>query len=468
MPAQRRRAPSALRCARRCPADAPEFVQRRARPDDRRRGRHCCRSARCRSTAPTRPAPPSGRSATSRWRSRSGTRTSASSAASASWSARTPSSARRSTTRPRWPARPRRSSRRRRALSKSSPACSTPCRSSPEDCTGCGLCVEVCPVKDKSQVGHKAINMAPQPPLREREAANWDFFLDLPEVDRAQLNLALRSRTRSSCSRCSSSPAPAPAAARRRTSSCVTPALRRPRADRQRHRLLLDLRRQPADDALDRQRARGAARPGPTRCSRTTPSSAWACALTLDKQAEYARELLAAAARRRSATTWSTALLERRPVDEAGIEAQRERVARARSELRLAADGSDDAAQRARPAEPGRRAGAQERLDRRRRRLGLRHRLRRAGPRAGRGRNVNVLVLDTEVYSNTGGQASKSTPRGAVAKFAARRQGDAEEGPGPDGDDLRQHLRRPRGDGRQRPADAARRSSRPRRTTARR
>ena len=48
---------------------------------------------------------------------------------------------------------------------------------SPEDCTGCSLCVEACPVKDKRQVGHKAINMVAQPPLREQEAANWDFFL---------------------------------------------------------------------------------------------------------------------------------------------------------------------------------------------------------------------------------------------------------------------------------------------------
>jgi pyruvate-ferredoxin/flavodoxin oxidoreductase len=60
---------------------------------------------------------------------------------------------------------------------------------SPEDCTSCGLCVEACPVKDKRQVGRKAINMAPQPPLREREKANWEFFQSLPEVDRTQLNL---------------------------------------------------------------------------------------------------------------------------------------------------------------------------------------------------------------------------------------------------------------------------------------
>src|SRR5579859_1011284 len=60
---------------------------------------------------------------------------------------------------------------------------------SPEDCTDCMLCVEACPVKDKRQVGHKAVNMAEQPPIREREKANWEFFLTLPEVDATNLNL---------------------------------------------------------------------------------------------------------------------------------------------------------------------------------------------------------------------------------------------------------------------------------------
>ena len=83
-------------------------------------------------------------------------------------------------------------------------------------------------------------------------------------------------------------------------------------------------------------------------------------------------------------------------------------------------------------------------VDRRRRRLGLRHRLRRRSTTcSARGRNVNMLVLDTEVYSNTGGQASKATPRGAVAKFADRRQGHREEGPRRDRPGLRQRLRRP-------------------------
>lgn len=60
----------------------------------------------------------------------------------------------------------------------------------PEDCTGCALCVAVCPVKDKTDTKRKALNMAPQPPLRDRERANWDFFLRLSEADRSELNHA--------------------------------------------------------------------------------------------------------------------------------------------------------------------------------------------------------------------------------------------------------------------------------------
>jgi pyruvate-ferredoxin/flavodoxin oxidoreductase len=58
---------------------------------------------------------------------------------------------------------------------------------SPEDCTGCRLCVEVCPVKSKSEAKHKAINMTPQEPLRKQESANWDFFAALPDFDREGL-----------------------------------------------------------------------------------------------------------------------------------------------------------------------------------------------------------------------------------------------------------------------------------------
>ncbi|MCA9913547.1 MAG: pyruvate:ferredoxin (flavodoxin) oxidoreductase, partial [Anaerolineae bacterium] len=58
----------------------------------------------------------------------------------------------------------------------------------PEDCTGCSLCVDICPAKDKSQANRKALNMAPQPPLREQERENWDFFLNLPELPRDRIN----------------------------------------------------------------------------------------------------------------------------------------------------------------------------------------------------------------------------------------------------------------------------------------
>jgi pyruvate-ferredoxin/flavodoxin oxidoreductase len=58
----------------------------------------------------------------------------------------------------------------------------------PEDCTGCGLCVQACPVKDKSDTKRRAINMQEQAPLRATEAANWDFFLTLPEFDRNKLS----------------------------------------------------------------------------------------------------------------------------------------------------------------------------------------------------------------------------------------------------------------------------------------
>ena len=108
----------------------------------------------------------------------------ASSAASASWFARTPSSAPRFTTPapfnhapdgfqtavPKW----REFTELKYTL-----------QVAPEDCTGCGLCVAVCPAKSKSEAKHKAINMEPQPPLREKYNEYWDYFLSIPELDRA-------------------------------------------------------------------------------------------------------------------------------------------------------------------------------------------------------------------------------------------------------------------------------------------
>src|SRR5690606_33886800 len=62
----------------------------------------------------------------------------------------------------------------------------------PEDCTGCTLCVEVCPAKDKAQPKRKALNMAPQPPIRGPERENYEFFLQLPEIDRTRVRLDVK------------------------------------------------------------------------------------------------------------------------------------------------------------------------------------------------------------------------------------------------------------------------------------
>jgi len=57
-----------------------------------------------------------------------------------------------------------------------------------EDCTGCKLCTEVCPIESKTQPGHKAIDMQDVLPLKETEKKNWDFFLSLPDIDRTRVN----------------------------------------------------------------------------------------------------------------------------------------------------------------------------------------------------------------------------------------------------------------------------------------
>ena len=112
-------------------------------------------------------------------------RASASSAINACWCVRTPPSAPRCTTTARSPARRRRSS-----------PCPTRARVqsagytiqvAPEDCTGCNLCVNVCPAKDRTNPRHKAIDMHPQAPLRDAERDNYAFFLDLPDTARVDL-----------------------------------------------------------------------------------------------------------------------------------------------------------------------------------------------------------------------------------------------------------------------------------------
>jgi pyruvate-ferredoxin/flavodoxin oxidoreductase len=281
----------------------------------------------------------------------------------------------------------------------------------PEDCTGCTLCVQVCPVKSKSEAKHKAINMASQPPLREAERDNWNFFLKLPEVDRRTLSLGQVKDVQllqplfefsGACAGCGETP-------------------------------YIKLMSQLFGDRALISNATG--------CTSiyggnlpTTPYAqnhdgrgpAWTNSLfednaefglglrvAVDKQTEYARELLT----RLSSELGDAlvlALLAADQTTESGIREQRERVLELKSKLAglESAEAHDllslaDALVKKSVWILGGDGWAYD--------IGyggLDHVL-------ASGRNVNVLVLDTEVYSNTGGQMSKSTPRGAVAKFAA-------------------------------------------------
>ncbi len=280
-----------------------------------------------------------------------------------------------------------------------------------EDCTGCAACVFVCPAKSKEDPSHKAINMAPQAPLREQERVNFQYFLDLPETDRTLVNLVTVKGTQlvqplfefsGACSGCGETP-------------------------------YLKLLTQLFGDHMMVSNATG--------CSSiyggnlpTTPWSqnkegrgpSWANSLfednaefgfgmraAVDKFAEQAFELLYRVPELADQGELIAALTSSDQHSQEGIEAQRTRVEVLLKHL----DGATS-------WEAKRLVELSEYLVRRVLWIvggdgwaydigfgGLDHVL-------ASGRNVNVLVLDTEVYSNTGGQSSKSTPTGAVAKFA--------------------------------------------------
>ncbi len=281
----------------------------------------------------------------------------------------------------------------------------------PEDCTGCALCVEACPAKDKSNASRKALNMADQLPLREPESVNWEFFLNLPDPDRtaaapttiknSQLYTPLFEFS-GACSGCGETP-------------------------------YIKLVSQLFGDRAIVANATGCTSiyggnlpTTPWAANKDGRGPAWSNSLfednaefglgmrlTLDKQAEFARELLPQFGGELSEELVS-GLLTADQSDETGIKAQRERVAELKK--RLAGSKNPKAAIL---------LGVADALVKKSVWImggdgwaydigygGLDHVL-------ASGRNVNVLVLDTEVYSNTGGQSSKSTPRAAVAKFAA-------------------------------------------------
>ncbi len=288
----------------------------------------------------------------------------------------------------------------------------------PEDCTGCEICVSVCPAKNKAEPTLKAINMSPQLPLREQERENWNFFLSLPNPDRKTLKVnQIRQQQlqeplfefSGACAGCGE-----------------TPYLK----------LLTQL-------FGDRSLVANA-----TGCSSiyggnlpTTPWSqnaegrgpAWSNSLfednaefgfgyrlSIDKQAEFAAELLSQLSSE-IGDNLVNAILKAEQKTEADIWDQRERIVILKHKLDEIAETTKDANLKSKIQNLKSLAdylvkksvwivggdGWAYDIDF----GGIDHVI-------STGRNVNILVMDTEVYSNTGGQSSKATPKAAVAKYA--------------------------------------------------
>ncbi|MBI2976150.1 MAG: pyruvate:ferredoxin (flavodoxin) oxidoreductase [Chloroflexi bacterium] len=282
---------------------------------------------------------------------------------------------------------------------------------SPEDCTGCALCVEACPAKNKTETRLKAVNMADQLPLREAENANWQFFLDLPEVDRRGLNLTTVKDTQllqplfefsGACAGCGETP--------------YLKLLSQLFGDRALIANATGCSSIYGGNLPTTPWAQNKAGRGPAWSNSLFEDNAefgLGFRLTLDKHTQFARELLGRLAPQ-VGEELAGEVLNADQSTEAAIAKQREAVSRLKEAL-LTIESPEAADLLSLPDMLVKRSlwivgGDGWAYD-----IGyggLDHVL-------ASGRNVNVLVLDTEVYSNTGGQASKSTPRGAVAKFAA-------------------------------------------------
>jgi pyruvate-ferredoxin/flavodoxin oxidoreductase len=280
----------------------------------------------------------------------------------------------------------------------------------PEDCTGCALCVEVCPAKSKTEVKHKAINMEPQPPLREQERVNWDFFKTLPETDRKVLSLAQVKDSQllqplfefsGACAGCGETP-------------------------------YIKLMSQLFGDRAICGNATGCSSiyggnlpttpyavnkegRGPTWSNSLFEDNAefaLGMRLAINQQNAYAKELV----KRLSSVIGddlAAGLLNADQSTEKGLQEQRDRIAALKQKLAgmKTAEAQDLLAVADTLAKKSVWAIGGDGWAYDIGYGGLDHVL-------ASGENVNILVLDTEVYSNTGGQMSKATPLGAVAKFA--------------------------------------------------
>jgi pyruvate-ferredoxin/flavodoxin oxidoreductase len=280
----------------------------------------------------------------------------------------------------------------------------------PEDCTGCSLCVMICPAKDKANPKHKAIDMAPMPPLRESERENYAFFLALPEPSRTQVKLDLKGSQfltplfeySGACAGCGETP-------------------------------YLKLLTQLFGDRVLIANATGCSSiyggnlpTTPYAVDRNGRGPAWSNSLfednaefgfgmrlAIDSHRDQAAGLVKALSAKLGGTLVQ-GLLEADQSSEAGIAAQRERVLALRQALK-GVPGPDSARLQAIADYLVKKSvwvvgGDGWAYD-----IGyggLDHVLSMK-------RDINLLILDTEVYSNTGGQQSKATPLGAAAKFAS-------------------------------------------------
>jgi pyruvate-ferredoxin/flavodoxin oxidoreductase len=280
-----------------------------------------------------------------------------------------------------------------------------------EDCTGCSICVDVCPAKNKTETKLKAINMRPQAPLRAAEHENWNYFLGLPEMDRRKIKTTVLRQQQilqplfefsGACTGCGETP--------------YIKMLTQLFGDRAIIANATGCSSIYGGNLPTTPYAKDRCGRGPTWCNSLFEDNAefglGICA-SLDKQTKFAEELLKNLSPKVGDELVVKILLADQS-DEAGIFEQRERIAALKEKLqkldspeaKLLLPIADQLVKKSVWIVGGDGWAYDIGYG------GLDHVL-------ASGRKVNVLVLDTEVYSNTGGQMSKSTPRGAVAKFAA-------------------------------------------------